>query len=249
MRKYKDSSTQPPRDSMSTPTHRAAGRPSGTILTSERITEAACRLLKKHGGFTMSSLAKKLNVAASSLYNHVDSRDEVLANISDHVVREISVQPLLDAVTILHQTNPAPGAASILWIEATAQWARSYANAFAATPEVVAHLAITPVRRAPRTLAMYEQVVSAFIEFGFAPAHALSTVEALEAFLLGSALDATAPADIFDPAELSKEHPAMAAAYRELSAAHENPAQLAFETGLYALLGRFSATTFGAQLI
>lgn len=85
----------------------------------------------------------------------------------------------------------------------------------------------------PGTLGMYEQVTSAFAAFGFSPRDALLTVEALEAFLLGSATDVHAPIDIFDPGQRASSHPTMAEGFAELGS---TPQDEAFELGLAALL-------------
>jgi hypothetical protein len=61
---------------------------------------------------------------------------------------------------------------------------------------------------------------------------------AVESFILGSALDAIAPADMFDPAGAEEDVPAFASAYRARGGALGTtpPATAAFETGLSALL-------------
>lgn len=213
--------------------NRTAGRPTASLITAQKITLAAQELLAKNGDFTMSQLAKKLGVAPSSLYNHVASRDEVLAGLSDHIAQGISTRELQEAATRVGASDLTTSAARNLWIEATASWARSYRTAYSLSPALVATLAVTPVRSAPGTLGMYEQVTSAFVAFGFTPRDALLTVEALEAFLLGSATDVHAPVDIFDPGQRASSHPTMAEGFAELGS---TPQDEAFELGLAALL-------------
>lgn len=72
---------------------RRAGRPSSTVLSTSKIVRSARRLLADQGNFTMSALAQKLGVAPSSLYNHFQSRDEVLGAISDAVINDITLEP------------------------------------------------------------------------------------------------------------------------------------------------------------
>lgn len=217
--------------------NRTAGRPTASLITAKKITLAAQELLAKNGDFTMSQLAKKLGVAPSSLYNHVASRDEVLAGLSDRVAQGISTRELQDAAARVSAGNLTASAARDLWIEATASWARSYRSAFSLSPALVATLAVTPVRSAPGTLGMYEQVTSAFVAFGLNPRDALLTIEALEAFLLGSATDIHAPTDIFDPGHQAETHPTMAEGFAALG---PTPQDDAFELGLAALLAGLS---------
>lgn len=217
---------------------RNAGRPSASLLTPDKITETAQKLMATEGDFTMAKLARALGVAPSSLYNHVASRDEVLAAISDQVAQGIDTQALQDAAAQVCGGTVSTLGARALWLEATERWVRSYRQAFSVAPAVVMTLAVTPVRRAPATLAMYEQVTSAFTAFGMSPRQALLTVEAIEAFLLGSATDLHAPVDIFDPGDQAAEHPTMVEAYETLGG---TPQDEAFTIGLSALLTGLSA--------
>ncbi|WP_237224425.1 TetR/AcrR family transcriptional regulator [Rothia nasisuis] len=224
---------------MSPAAPRQAGRPTASLLTADKITDAATALMVQDGDFTMAKLARKLGVAASSLYNHVASRDQVLAAISDRVARNIDTGALQDAAAQLDGKTFSPSETRTLWIEATEQWARSYRQAFSVAPTVVMALAVTPVRQAPATLAMYEQVIRAFTTFGMTPRQALLTVEALEAFLLGSAIDLYAPTDIYDPGSLAVDHPTMHESYRTLG---NSPQEEAFTIGLRALLAGLATT-------
>lgn len=187
----------------------------------------------------MSTLARELKVAPSSLYNHVSSRDEVLAGISDRVVRRISTQELCKAAEEMQAGHLNATAARQLWIEATKAWAYSYREAFSLSPVIVTTLAITPIQQAPATLTMYEQVISAFITFGLSHDQALLTIEALEAFLLGAAIDNHAPTDIFNPGPLGANHPTMQEAYSQLG---KTPQDRAFSIGLNALLAGLAET-------
>lgn len=218
---------------------RQPGRPKTSLLTSKKITATAQKLIEKTGSFTMSTLARELKVAPSSLYNHVSCRDEVLAAISDRVVEGISTQQLRAAAEQVRAGQLAGEAARQAWIEATTTWACSYRQAFSLTPVIVTTLAITPVQQAPATLTMYEQVVASFTAFGLSPSQALLTVEALEAFLLGSAIDAQAPNDIFSPGPLGNEHPTMRDAFGHLG---PTPQEEAFTIGLTALLKGLAAS-------
>lgn len=73
-------------------------RPRRIPLTQERIVQAALVLLDREGlgALSMRRLAKELGVEAMSLYNHVASKDELLAAMVDEVLGAIEVPPQAD---------------------------------------------------------------------------------------------------------------------------------------------------------
>ncbi len=221
---------------MSFSSSRRVGRPSSTVLSASKIARQARRLLARDGNFTMGALARELRVAPSSLYNHFQSRDEVLGAVSDAVVSEIRVDSLREAVVVLAERELTVEAKTELWVSAFGAWGVSYRDAFSESAELVAALALTPVGWAPQTLRMYELVLEALAAFGCPQERALSVVEALEAFLLGSALDANAPDHVFDPAVAGGDYPRLQEAYRMLRGGAVAPAEDAFAVGLEAML-------------
>ena len=172
----------------------------------------------------MGALARELRVAPSSLYNHFQSRDEVLGAVSDAVVSEIRVDSLREAVVVLAERELTVEAKTELWVSAFGAWGVSYRDAFSESAELVAALALTPVGW------------EALAAFGCPQERALSVVEALEAFLLGSALDANAPDHVFDPAVAGGDYPRLQEAYRMLRGGAVAPAEDAFAVGLEAML-------------
>ncbi|ANF33370.1 hypothetical protein A0130_09270 [Leifsonia xyli] len=217
---------------------RRAGRPRTTVLTRDLIAHAALGLLDESGadGFTMARLAQALRVRPSALYNHVEGKEDVIAAVRELVSDRIDVSAF--------QTEP--------WDTAMFVWARSYRVAFAAHPPTIALLATLPLTGALRTMRMYEVVVAAMVRAGWPEGDVLPTLVAVESFVLGSALDAIAPADMFDPSGVEEEVPAFASAYGARSAAlgEVAPADAAFETGLQAMLdglrARFARLTAAA---
>ncbi|SEA41595.1 TetR/AcrR family transcriptional regulator C-terminal domain-containing protein [Leifsonia sp. 21MFCrub1.1] len=203
---------------------RRVGRPRTAVLTRELIAEAALRLLDESGadGFTMARLAQALRVRPSALYNHVDGKEDVIAGVRELVSDRIDVSAF--------ETQP--------WDAAMRVWAHSYRVAFAAHPPTVALLATLPLTGALRTMQMYDTVVAAMVRAGWPEPEVLPTIVAVESFILGSALDAIAPADMFDPSGAEDTVPAFASAYeaRIASLGAVPPADAAFETGLAALL-------------
>lgn len=168
----------------------------------------------------MSALAIELKVAPSALYNHVASKHEVLLWVEDHVMKGVDVA----------------GFNSLPWAEAVHRWAFSYRDVFARHSPLIPIIAVLPVTGAPQTVKMYEAVVRGFLEHGWPEPRIIPAIVALESYIFGSAFDATAPEDIFDPGELAEGNPHFAAAVaaRERSAG-ESAADSTFRLGLEAL--------------
>ncbi len=199
---------------------RGRGRPSSPVLTADGITTEAVALLEERGqdGLTMAALARRLGVAPSALYNHVATKQDVLRAVQDDVNRGIDCS----------------GFGRLPWDEALAGWARSYRDAYERHPALVPVMAVTPVRSAPHTVEMYERVSSGLLAAGW-PAHLVTNVVvAVESFVLGSALDTQAPADIFDPGDLAASAPGVTTA--NAARPEGDTARAAFELGLTALL-------------
>lgn len=206
-------------------TRRGRGRPSSPVLTADGITEAAVGLLEERGqdGLTMSALARTLGVAPSALYNHVADKQDVLRAVQDDVNRGIDCS----------------GFTTLPWDRALAEWAHSYRDAYSRHPALVSIIAVTPVRSAPHTVAMYEQVCAGLAAGGWPAVLVVNVVVAVESFVLGSALDTQAPADIFDPGDLAAGAPAFTAATDARPVG--DTALDAFELGLDALLAGLRA--------
>lgn len=202
---------------------RRSGRPSGAVLTRESIGQAALDLIDAHGfeAMTMKALATELGVAASALYNHVESKAELLLPIQERLMGEVDSSAF--------QRLPLQ--------RAMAAWARSYRDVFAAHPHVITGIARLPVAGSPQTLAHYEAVAAALAQAGLPQTRIVSVIVAFESFIFGSALDVTAPEDIFDSGEGSADHPVFAAAVAARAALPAHPADDAFDLGLDALLG------------
>ncbi|WP_426997621.1 TetR/AcrR family transcriptional regulator [Pseudarthrobacter sp. N5] len=202
---------------------RRAGRPAAAILDKAGITAAALKLIGKTGydGLTMAALARSLNVAPSALYNHVESKRDVLLLVEDHLTALVDVSAF--------GTEP--------WEDAVRKWAWSYRDVFAEHTPLIPVIAVLPVTDAPQTLAMYETVSAGFRAAGFPPERIISAIVALESFIFGSAYDVTAPADIFDSGTMADSTPDFTTAVQSLAAqGHRKPADVAFSLGLEALV-------------
>lgn len=212
------------------PARRRAGRPRGVVLDRDLIAKAALDLLADRGysTFTMSALAKSLGVSPSALYNHVTSKQELMQWIQEIVMDGVdsevfSAQPLAEALFV---------------------WARTYRDVFTEHAPLIPLIAVLPVSDSPRTLEMYEAVASGFARAGYAPESIVPAIVALESFIFGSALDATAPLDIFDPGQYAGRLPEFEGALASQRATGLNSADAAFLTGLRAIIsGLLAAST------
>ncbi|MSR97859.1 TetR/AcrR family transcriptional regulator [Arthrobacter sp. BL-252-APC-1A] len=208
-------------------TRRSAGRPSKRVLTRENIAAAALEVITAGGyeGFTMSSLAARLQVAPSALYNHASSKAEVLRWIQDDLMAEVDVACF----------------AELPWNDAVRTWARSYRAVFARHTPLIAVIAVLQVSGAPRTLAMYEAVTEGFLRAGWKQAQIIPAIVALESFIFGSAFDAVAPEDIFDTGSLAGASPLFTAAVAAAPGRESGKAaEQAFEIGLDAMIRGFA---------
>ncbi|MCC3278038.1 TetR/AcrR family transcriptional regulator [Arthrobacter sp. zg-Y40] len=205
------------------PARRGAGRPANRVLTPGKITAAALAVIRAKGydGLTMSALARRLSVAPSALYNHVESKAEVLQWIQDYVMSGVDTSCFSE----------------LPWEEAVRTWARSYRDVFARHTPLIPVIAVLQVRGAPRTLAMYEVVTEGFLRAGWPQEHIVPAIVALESFIYGSAYDAVAPQDIFDTGALAPDSPLFTSAVQEQLGREEGrAADTAFDAGLDALV-------------
>lgn len=210
---------------------RPRGRPATPVLSQAKITAAAVRLINTRGyrGLTMAALARELRVAPSALYNHVASKRDVLRWIQDHVNSGVDDSTFDE----------------LPWDEALVRWARSYRAAYARHAPLVPVIAVTPVAGSPHTVGMYERVTQGLLAGGWPAERVVDVVAAVESFVLGSALDATAPADIFDPGELAATAPSLARVLAAREGADGDRAAAAFELGLAALVEGLRAELAG----
>lgn len=213
----------------SAPTNRRrAGRPRAGVLDHELIARAALELLAERGyaSFTMSALAKSLGVSPSALYNHVTSKQELMQWIQEILMAGVD--------SSVFATLPLD--------EALFEWAQTYRDIFAEHAPLIPLIAVLPVSESPRTLEMYEEVANGFVRAGHDRATIVPTIVAIESFIFGSALDATAPLDIFDPGQYAGKLPHFEGALAAQRATGRNSADMAFIIGLRAIIAGLLAT-------
>jgi AcrR family transcriptional regulator len=185
-------------------------------LDERAIYLAALELIDREGTFSLAQLAGHLGVRAPSLYTHVPNKDAIVEGVRHLIVSGID----------------HAGFALDPWDEALTGWARSYRAAFAAHPNTIRMLATTPVR-ADALLRQYEAAVGCLLRAGWPDAEVMHVITTIESYVLGSALDAAAPAALVDPAV--RDYPLLTRVLAE----SPSPARDSFEAGLAALLAGF----------
>lgn len=192
------------------------------VLDRDLIARAALKLVAADGysTLTMSSVAKSLGVSPSALYNHVESKQELMQWIQEIVMDGVD--------SSVFETLPLD--------EALQKWAVTYRDIFAGHAPLIPLIAVLPVSGSPRTLEMYEKVAAGFTRAGWNQAEIVPAIVALESFIFGSALDATAPLDIFDPGDNAGKIPSFESALEAQRATGRNSADTAFHLGLRAII-------------
>ncbi len=195
-------------------------------MNRRKIAIAALQLVGREGfeALTMKRLAEAIDRRPASLYNHIAGR-----------------QDLIEAMRgILSEHIDASYFESLGWRDALLAWARDYLRVFAEHPKIIAVMATTAISD-PATLAAYEQVVTGLVRGGWRRGEAVAVMRAVEAYVLGSALDIVAPDTLLNrsslPVELTELH-----ANLDPQDAESWSAQAAFELGINALLDGLVAT-------
>jgi AcrR family transcriptional regulator len=194
------------------------------VLSRERIVDTALDLIDEVGAdtFSVNLLAARLGVRPSSLYNHIAGKDDLLAAVQEVITDAID--------SAMFETQP--------WAVAVGGWARSYREAFIRHPHAIPLFATSPVAGAIRTMEMYERVVQGFERAGWQLPRIIPAIVALECFILGSAMDAVAPPDLFHPGDAAEHVPRLAAAFAAQDRGDGAPSEsdIAFEAGLAAMI-------------
>ncbi|MDF0530786.1 TetR/AcrR family transcriptional regulator [Tsukamurella sp. 8F] len=203
---------------------RGRGRPTVRVLSPDRIVAAAIALVERGGesALTIAALARELGVAPSALYNHVSGKRELLLLVQDHLIAEIDYAAFAEAP----------------WDEAVVSWARSMREVFARHPQLIPLYAVMPVTESAIVLAMYEAVSDGLLRGGWSEDEAVHAIVTVESFVLGAAMDATAPDDLFDTGALAARFPVFTRVVRaEREAAQRSSrADAAFDLGLQVLV-------------
>lgn len=163
-------------------------RPKQAILSRERIARTAIEIVDGGADLQVVPLAKRLGVTVSSLYHHVDGRSGII-----HAMREVlSEEYALELV-------PSPDWEETIREGVTLVW-RMYAD----HPRVML-LLLTVVIDEPGTVELYGAMYDALRRAGLPEDELLSTVEVLDAFSFGAAIDSLSPDLILDPGQSDQD--------------------------------------------
>jgi AcrR family transcriptional regulator len=193
------------------------GRPPVPLLSPDRIADAAMDLVASTGGFTIPELARRLQVSASSLYNHVAGREQIVDLLRERAMSEV-VLPSDDA--------------NLPWTETVAELMRSYRRSYARYPRLIPLLTSHAVNSS-HAIRMYNALATTLHRAGFSDADTLRVITLMDCFALGSALDLAAPAE---PWESGAEVGPQLAAALATGNAKAARADDAFEFGLAVVL-------------
>lgn len=194
-------------------------RPSTPKLSVSSIASTALELVDVHGEFTMPQLAKAMAVSPSSLYNHVTSKSDIVELMRGEAMGKIQL--------------PQPG---LNWVDTLRHIAIGYMLSYASHPRLIPLLTAHTVRDVV-TLSVYELLAEALAMGGFDAEESLAAITVLDSFVLGSALDVAAPAQVWESREDSSGpwHEAL-----EAGLGITDRAQKTFEYGLEILLAGFA---------
>lgn len=191
-------------------------RPSKPKLSTTAIADAALQLVDAHGEFALPQLAKVLSVSASSLYNHVQGKGEIIELMRGRAMAGIRL----------------PDLGNVAWQDAVRDIATEYWASYSQHPRLIPLLTSHTVRDST-TLRVYDALAEAFALAGFEPKRRLQAITIVDSFVLGSALDAAAPTEVWQAnAESSKAFTDALAAGLDV----QQRAEHTFLTGLDAIL-------------
>jgi len=192
-------------------------RPSTPKLSTNAIADAALGLVDARGEFTLPQLAKELSVSASSLYNHVQGKGEIIELMRGRAMAEIEL----------------PDLGQVSWQEAVRAIAMEYWASYSKHPRLIPLLTSHTVRDST-TLRVYDALAEALALAGIEPARRLQAITIIDSFVLGSALDAAAPKIVW---EASSESSSYFKEALDAGLADSNRPKATFELGLDMLLG------------
>lgn len=151
-------------------------RPRTAILSREIIGRAAIDCVESGNELQLVPLARRLGVSVSSLYHHVSGRDGVI-----HAMRQVLVSEYMSE-------GPVQGN----WAQRIRGEVERTWRMYAAHPRVLQHM-LTVVIDEPDVLRVYSTLAEALAEAGLPEGEILTTIEVIDAFSFGAALDALSP--------------------------------------------------------
>jgi AcrR family transcriptional regulator len=193
------------------------GRPSSPLLSPELIASTALELVDRSGEFTVAQIAAALKVRPSSLYNHVSGKAQIVEAMRGLIFRDVprfALEPHTE------------------WTQQVRALLRAYRDAFAAHPRLVPMLTAQTVS-SPEVMRIYDDLSGILAEHRIPADRLLDVITVLDSFVIGSALDAVAPDQVWDADQAGS--PELAEAIRGTQA-DRGRADRAFELGLDVML-------------
>lgn len=188
-------------------------RPPVPLLSRESIVSAAMKLASKSGDFTMAALSRSLGVRPSSLYNHVTSKREVI-----NLIRSVWLGELLD------EARAIPRGLHRLVFMAEGLYERVVQS-----PGLIPLLFVEPLIE-HESLAFYDEIAASARAAGAAESELSAIVALVDAYVFGSALDASSPPIELTP-ELAERYPHVGVVV-ESAVTHSRRGARDFRTGL-----------------
>ncbi|MFZ4892891.1 TetR/AcrR family transcriptional regulator [Plantibacter sp. Mn2098] len=155
-------------------------RPRTPLLSIDRIVDEAISMAGTTGAFTMTELATKLGVRQSSLYNHVDGRDEVLELVRQRLHEDMGVKVDISG----------------RWQDVVRAMARAQRAALARHPWLVPLLATSPAEPGGAASSV-ENVATLLSKAGFADADVLQIIAMVDIIIIGGSLDLVSPEHLY----------------------------------------------------
>lgn len=194
-------------------------RPSTPLLSPERIRKVGLEIIDAEGleALSMRRLAQRLEVRAASLYNHVATKEELLHEIADEVMREVDTSGFAED-----------------WTTGLRTWARSYRAALAGHPNLVPFIAYGPARR-DSALRAADAVHGGLTRAGWPQRHATMIGASTKYLVIGSAMGSFSHGFPADATVYTNRYPHLSQAHRLRDKAEEID-EASFELALTALI-------------
>lgn len=146
-------------------------RPKHSLLCEEMIIETAFTLLDEKGfvALSMRNIAQRLNVQAMSLYNHIQSKEDLLNRMVEMVVNEVQI--------------PAP---SVDWKADLRETALSFHETLLRHPNIIP-IVYTHSPVTEKGLMQVEKILLIFKDIGITKLKAFSLMHIMLAYVIGHA--------------------------------------------------------------
>lgn len=156
-------------------------RPKVPLLSTDRIADAALELVDSGEPFGVNALARRLGVTPSSLYNHIEGRDQIVELIRGRL-----------------GVHYLPHLAEGTWDQIISATMRAMRRMYADHPFAVP-LIVGKTITDPSVIASYDHLTTTLLDAGFPDEEVLVVVAILDSFALGFGLDLASPDDIWQP--------------------------------------------------